>query len=62
MAQDKSEGLDVTINTNGAWGTSREREEMLERSGAVFGGKGMIRHATGKADGAVTDCDWRHIR
>lgn len=62
MAQDKSEGLDITVNTNGAWGTGRERDEMLERSGAVIGGKGMIRHATGKADGAVPDCDWRHIR
>lgn len=62
MKQDRTEGLDVTINTNGAWGTTQERDEMLERSGAVFGGEGMIRHATGKRGEAIPDCDWRHIR
>lgn len=56
------EQLDVSVNTNGAYGSSADRQEMLERSGAIIGGPGMIRHATGAADGAAPPLDWRKVR
>lgn len=62
MANKKQDSdVDVVINTTGAYGSQREHDEMLERSGAVFGGTGMIRHATGRADGTAPPLDWRDV-
>lgn len=62
MAKENESDVDVVINTSGAYGSQREHDEMLQRSGAIFGGKGMIRHATGRADGDAPDLDWKKAR
>lgn len=54
----EQDDLNVVINTTGAYGTLEQHDEMLQRSGAIVG-EGMIRHATGRADGKAPNLDIR---